>query len=234
MLTLPIIDHWLGLEARRKRLLKKAPAGPLRDYLAMPFPSPDTPLDRCPILAVDFETTGLHPESNHIVSIGHVCIDAAEILLGTARHVVIRGNGDLHEENVAIHRITDSDRARGEALETAVGRLLTALAGRVMLVHFGRIERDFLSAACRHLYGMAPVLPMIDTLQMAKRRMDMRSAAYDPSELRLFRLREHHGLPRYTAHNALLDAISTAELFLVETSLMNRRKAPPLRRVLRF
>ncbi len=234
MQTLPVIDRWLGLEAKRRRLLKKAPAGPLRDYLATPFPDPATPLDRCPLLAVDFETTGLKPESASILSVGHVCIDDGEIRLATARHTIVRSDADLDEENVVIHQITDSHKAAGEALDRVVARLLRALAGRIMLVHFGRIERDFLRAACIRLYGMAPVLPMIDTLLMAKRRMDMRTAAYDPSELRLFRLREHHGLPRYNAHNALSDAIATAELFLVETSLMNRKKAPPLKRVLRF
>ena len=35
-----------------------------------------------------------------------------------------------------------------------------------------------------------------------------------PGDLRLFNLRERYHLPNYKAHNALSDAISTAELFL--------------------
>ena len=233
-MTPRLLDRWLGLEARRKRLLAKAPPGPLRDFLATPFPDPATPLDRTPILAVDFETTGLEPATAHILSVGHVRMDGGEILLSSAHHMVVRSDADLDEENVVIHQITDSHKDAGEPLESVVENLLGALAGRVMLVHFGRIEKDFLTAACKRLYGMAPLLPMIDTLYMAKRRMDMMPAGYDPSELRLFRLREHHGLPRYAAHNALCDAIATAELFLVEADLMRRKKAPPLRRVLRY
>ncbi len=233
-MTLALLDRWLGLDARRKRLLAKAPAGALREYLATPFPDPATPLDRTPILAVDFETTGLNPATAHILSIGHVCIDNNEIVLSTAHHTIVHSHGELDEENVVIHQITDSHKASGEPLQQAIDHLLVAMAGRVMLVHFGRIEKDFLTAACQRLYGMAPIFPMIDTLFMAKRRMDMRTAGYDPSELRLFRLREHHGLPRYGAHNALSDAIATAELFMVETSLMDRKKAPALKRVLRY
>ena len=229
-----LLNRWPGLEARRKKLLAKAPEGPLRTFLSTPFPNPDTPLDRTPILAVDFETTGLDPSRAHILSMGYVAMDHNEIILASARHMIVHSDGELDEENVVIHQITDSHKAAGEPLQQAIEALLAALAGRAMLVHFGRIENDFLTTACQRLYGMAPVFPMIDTLFMAKRRMDMRTAGYDPSELRLFRLREHHGLPRYGAHNALSDAVSTAELFLVESSLMDQKKAPPLKRVLRY
>lgn len=233
-MAVPMLNRWFGLQARRKRLLAKAPYGPLRDFLSVPFPDPQTPLDHTPILAVDFETTGLDPDKAHILSIGHVCVDNNEIVLSTAQHTIVHSDGELDEENVVIHQITDSHKASGEPLQQAIEQLLAAMTGRVMLVHFGRIEKAFLATACQQLYGMAPVFPMIDTLFMAKQRMDMRTAGYDPSELRLFRLREYHGLPRYGAHNALSDAISTAELFLVETGLMNHKNAPPLKRVLRY
>jgi DNA polymerase-3 subunit epsilon len=224
----------IGIDARRKRLLKKAPAGPLRDFLAVPFPDPSTPLDKTPILAVDFETTGLDAVKDQILSIGFIEMENCEILVSSAYHQVINTRGNLDEKNVIIHQITDSHKSTGEALNTAVEALLQALAGKVMLVHFGRIEKTFLTAACRELYGLAPIFPMIDTLFMAKRRMDMRTAGYDPSELRLFQLRDHHGLPAYSAHNALSDALATAELFLVETALMNRKKSPPLKAVVQY
>ena len=227
-----MLQALIGINARRKRLLKKAPEGPLRDFLSVPFPDPATPLDQTPILAVDFETTGLDAGKDQILSIGFIRMEGCEILVSSAYHKVIHTHGDLQEKNVIIHQITDSHKSSGAALSAVVEDLLQALAGKVMLVHFGRIEKTFLTAACRELYGLAPVFPMIDTLFMAKRRMDMRTAGYDPSELRLFQLREHHGLPQYSAHNALSDALSTAELFLVETSLMNRKKSPPLKAVM--
>ena len=49
----------LGYEAKRIQLLKKAPAGALRDFLSVPLPDVNTPIDKVAILAVDFETTGL-------------------------------------------------------------------------------------------------------------------------------------------------------------------------------
>ncbi len=92
-----------------------------------------------------------------------------------------------------------------------------------MLVHFARIERQFLTQACLELYGMAPEFPIIDTLVIAKRQLDKRDVAYDPSELRLSNLRHKYQLPDHHGHNALNDAIATAELLLAQIN--NRPKA---------
>ena len=67
---------------------------------------------------------------------------------------------------------------------------------------------------------------------LAKRRLDMGSAAYDPSELRLSTLRDNYKLPQYCAHNALIDAMATAELLFAEVASMNNKNSPPLKSVL--
>jgi DNA polymerase-3 subunit epsilon len=57
---------------------------------------------------------------------------------------------------------------------------------------------------------------------VAKRRLDKRDVAYDPSELRLLALRKKYDLPEHYAHNALNDAIATAELLLAQLSERNK------------
>lgn len=227
-----MLDALFGYEAKRKRLLKKAPHGPLRNFLSVPFPEPDTPIDRVSLLAVDFETTGLNPARDQILSVGYIKLENDEIILSSGHHQVIRTRGQLSEENVVIHQITDDTKSEGETLHTAIEDLLKALSGKVMLVHFAQIERSFLQRACKQLYGIAPVIPIIDTLDLAKRRLDQRTAPYSPNELRLFTLRNKHQLPRYQAHNALSDALSTAELFFAEVGLKNSKKTPVLRSLL--
>ena len=61
---------------------------------------------------------------------------------------------------------------------------------------------------------------MIDTEVLARRRLQRRNQPYRPGELRLSGLRERYQLPRYRAHNALSDALATAELFLAITADM--------------
>ena len=69
---------------------------------------------------------------------------------------------------------------------------------------------------------------MLDTLAIAKRKLDRRDVAYDPSELRLSSLRQKKGLPNHFAHNALNDAIATAELFIAQ----NRESDVTLKKLL--
>lgn len=227
-----MFSQWFGYEAKRKRLLAKAPPGPLRDYLSVPFPAPKTALNKTPILAMDFETTGLNAKTDQILSVGYICIDSFEISLSSAYHQVIRTQGELKEEGVIIHQITDDAKSQGQKVENVIEQLLYAMAGKAVLVHFAPIEKNFLQHTCKKLYGMAPIFPIIDTLMIARKRLDQRTSLYSPNDLRLFNLRESHELPRYKAHNALSDALATAELFLAEIECKQQKSSPSLSSVL--
>ncbi len=216
--------NWIsGYEAKRKKLLKKVPSGPLHDFLSVPFPALDTPMAKLPILAVDFETTGLDSKADKLLSVGFVFLDQTQIKLNTSYHQIIKTKEQLEESNVIIHQITDDQKEQGQPLNVVVERLLEALAGKVMLVHFARIERQFLQQACLELYGFAPEFPIIDTLVIAKRQLDKRDVAYDPSELRLSSLRNKYELPDHHGHDALNDAIATAELLLAQMASKNKK-----------
>ena len=228
----PVLGWLLGYEAKRKQLLKKAPAGALRDFLLVPLPNIDTPIDKVEILAVDFETTGLDAKQDKLLSVGFITLRKQQISLKTSYHQIIKTQAQLEESNVIIHHITDGQKEQGQALATVVETLLQALAGKVMLVHFARIEKQFLTEACLELYGIAPTFPMIDTLALAKRHLDKRDVAYDPSELRLTNLRQKCKLPEHHAHNALNDAIATAELFMAQMSKANKNGEVTLKDVL--
>ncbi|WP_231731630.1 exonuclease domain-containing protein [Colwellia sp. TT2012] len=222
LINSPMFSWLLGYEAKRKLLLKKAPAGVLHDFLSVPLPNINTPIDKVAILAVDFETTGLNAKQDKLLSVGYITLQQQQISLKSSYHQIIKSKAQLEESNVIIHHITDSQKEQGQALATVVASLLQALAGKVMLVHFARIEKQFLTEACYELYGMAPSFPMIDTLALAKRRLDKRDVAYDPSELRLASLRHKIQLPEHHGHNALNDAIATAELFMAQMSKVNK------------
>ena len=210
------LNSIFGYEARRKRLLKKVPKGALYDFLSVPFPSEETCLSDLSILSVDFETTGLNAITDKLLSIGFVSIDKRQIKLGSCYHQIIDTKCRLEADNVIIHQITDQQKSQGQSLRVVVEALLKALAGKAMLVHFARIEKQFLKQACLELYGVSPPILILDTLAIAKRKLDRQDIAYDPQELRLSSLRQKYDLPNHFAHNALNDAIATAELLLAQ------------------
>jgi len=222
----------LGPEGKRRRMLRKAPDGPVKDYLSAPFPDVKKDIHEVPILSLDFETTGLNPEQDRILSVGYIELQHSEILLSTAVHKLIRPEQSISEESVVIHRITDDTAAFGKPLDEVIPELLGALSGKIMLAHHAAIETRFLTNACKRLYGMSPVFPVIDTLKLARQWYARRGKEHAHGDLRLFNLRERIGLPGYNAHNALSDAISTAELFLAQVEHMDNNASPPLRQFL--
>ena len=224
---------WLfNADQKRRKLLAKAPEGPLRDFLATEFPDRKQPISDTPLLAMDFETTGLDAGQDHLLSVGYVELLGSRVLLDSARHQIIHSDREMQDENISIHHITHDQVADGMGLRKAVESILRQLAGKVLLAHHAKVEISFLQQACKHLYGMAPVLPAIDTMQIARKRMERLQQPYKANELRLFNLRKTYGLPAYQAHNALMDAIATGELFLAQLAHGNYRKPPPLKNFL--
>jgi DNA polymerase-3 subunit epsilon len=223
-----VLARLLPLDYRRRQLLKRAPAGPLRDFLATPFPDPRQDYRKADYIALDLETSGLDSRSGNILSIGHVTIHEQRIHLDTARHILLKTPMPLQASNVGIHRLTDDMLVNGQALTEALHGLLPELAGKVLLAHHAQIEIGFLRTACQQVFNTDWLMPVVDTQWLARRRLDRRHAVYQPANLRLANLREAHHLPRYPAHHALSDAMATAELFLAETAAMGGTAATPV------
>lgn len=215
-----MFENLFGREFRRKRALAKVSDGPLHAYLSHPFPDKKTNCRDAVIVALDMETTGLDPKKDEILSIGLVEIRDQGVCLKSAWHEIVRVERELTAASVVIHQITHDQAEQGRALADVLPELLTRLAGKVMLVHFKHIEQNFLDAACRKLYGAPFVIPIIDTLELGQRVFERQNHSIQATDLRLFNLRPRYNLPRYKAHNALNDALATAELFLAMSADM--------------
>lgn len=220
---------WTDL--RRRTLLAAAPGGALERYLATPFPSPRLDYREVRFLALDFETTGLNPKRGAILSFGYLSVEGARIRLSEANCGLVRSTRAV-EKSATIHGIFDDALAEGLAPKAALDAVLTALTGRALLVHHAPIELGFLNAACRRHYGSPFVARTVDTLALARRRLERRAQPFGAEALRLYALREQRGLPRYRGHDALTDALATAELFLTVAAEMAQSERLPLRRLL--
>ena len=228
-----LLARLFGKEAQRKRWLAKAPAGAMHDYLSVPLATSKDSCRDADIVALDLETTGLDPKKDKILSYGLVHLRRLSILLESSRHGLICVDEEIPEASAVIHRITDDLAASGQPLAEVLPILLNELKGRIMLVHYARIEQSFMDAACRDLYGVPFVIPTIDTLVLAQRLFEIRNHTIQAGNLRLFNLRHQYNLPQYQAHNALSDALATAELFLAMAAEMYPRQADfPLERFL--
>ena len=223
---------YLLLDWKRRRLLRKAPPGPMRDYLAKPFPAAGSDWRAVDFLAIDLETTGLDHRKDVILSFGHVTLSGGTIVLASSEHRVVRIDRDIPAASAVIHQITDDEAAQGEDLGVILADLLAVLAGKVLIAHHAQIETTFISRACQQVYGLPMPVPVVDTQVLAQRQLERRQIAYKGSDLRLHALGERYNLPRYAAHNAFYDALSAAELFLAQVANLGDGRALTLRSLL--
>lgn len=165
------------------------------------------------MIAADLELTGLDRRSDQIIAIGWTLIDKGRIQFAGNRHTVIRSNLSVGP-SAAIHEMLDSDVAQGDALPGALQALFAAARGRVWVMHHAGLDVSFLKAACARCMDVVPGFIVLDTLRIEYRQRTRRGMPVKDGDLQLGRMRQAYGLPRYAGHNALTDAIATAELLL--------------------
>ncbi len=206
--------RWYRKNLQRRIALHRA-NGPLQDFLIAPFPGPYTLLQDVDLVAVDIETTGLNPRTDSILNIGMVTVKNGGIHLDTAWQEIIQITNTIPEATTVLHQITDDQAATvGKPLSEVLPLVLNRLKSAVLLAHHAHIEQSFLSIVCQRFYGAPLVIPTIDTMALMRRYYERINRPIHAHDLRLFNLRKRYNLPRYRAHNALNDAVATAELFL--------------------
>ena len=225
----PSID-WIN---RYERKLSEATHPLLKAFYAAPLATAETPIDEIRFVAMDFETTGLNAKKDGIITIGLVPFTLKRIYMKDARHWIVRPRQALDEQSVVIHNITHSDIINAPDLSKVIEPVLNALAGSIIVVHYRKIEREFLDRALKEIINEGICFPVIDTLQLELQIQQRLCGGLwnqfkgrKPESVRLGQARKRYGLPTYTPHHALTDAIATAELLQAQIAYYYDPKQP--------
>ncbi|WP_237485716.1 exonuclease domain-containing protein [Vibrio hippocampi] len=192
-------------------------SGALTQYFTQPLPNTQSPLTELEFVAIDFETTGLEPESNRILSIGSISLNYEEIDLTSMNEVYLRNEDFVRPESAVVNEIMPKQVIQqGVDSSSAIDQLLDRVAGKVIIAHSASIEYGFLLAYLSRQYNL-DALPcyLIDTLALEK-RFSYLGQNHGHNSFQLDDLREHYNLPEYNAHSAASDALGCAELFLAQ------------------
>lgn len=204
------------LEKRRRKCLISSFPTTLLPLISQPIWGADTRLSDIEFLVLDFETTGLDPMRDNILSMGWVVVRYGKIRMDSACRVDVFSEEMVKPETVVINHIVPEMLAHGEHLDLAMSQLLVNLKGRVLVAHEAAIERGFIHQYCRRVYGL-PSLPLVwlDTLKIEKSLMKFSHGNLN-ADCRLSAARARYGLPSYPGHDALIDSVAAGELFLAQ------------------
>ncbi|MEM1080877.1 MAG: exonuclease domain-containing protein [Pseudomonadota bacterium] len=212
--------QWSRLQQLRQRAAEALPDCGAKRCYQRPLPRAGQALSETPLLAIDLEMTGLAADRGEIVSFGWVPITPGrrglQIDLKQAQHVLIESDAvESVGESATIHGIRDCDRAPGVPLAQGLAALFEALHDRIAVFHHAPLDTAYLDRACRKVWQVGWMGPVVDTLAWHRRRQLSQDQAAAAEVTQLDALRRWYDLDARAAHNALDDALSCAELVLI-------------------
>jgi len=214
-----ILNHFHSLnQLKRQRDIYLAEHHPLPEHikalLLAPLPSLDDDIIGLDYLSLDFETTGFEAGKDTLLSVGYLPMINQQLLLNEAVEMLIQSTEGIKAETAIINHIVPEMLEQGLPLETVMDKMLQAMIGKIIIVHGSMIEKKFLNQYIEQRYDLPPLpLLWVDTLSIEK-SLSIYKGNIGASDFRLSSIRERHGLPEYSAHGALVDALATGELYI--------------------
>jgi DNA polymerase-3 subunit epsilon len=213
--------RWLGRHFGSKPELTPQQAGRLAAWLALPSPRHDRRLDESRYVVVDVESSGLNVSRDRLIAIGAVAVAHGTVQLSDSLEIVLQQQRISEKDNILIHGIGGTAQREGVPPAEALLVFLEYL-GKDPLVAFHvafdepmirRAMKAFLGLDFRHAWvDLAYVAPALHP-QLARRHRSL------DDWMGLF------GIGNYARHNALADALSTAELLLALRNALKARGA---------
>lgn len=167
-------------------------------------------------MALDFETTGLDPARDDVISFGLVPISGGRIDLSRSLYQEVAPQVESRHSAIRVHHLRTQDLADAPPMSEVVDGFQGGLAGRFILAWAAGVEIAFL----RRIFGgrartwrarTIDVRTLIVAIERAKTTQD----ASEPGRYSLEAAARRFGVPVEETHHALDDAFMTAELFLV-------------------
>jgi DNA polymerase-3 subunit epsilon len=180
-------------------------------------------------VALDFETTGLDYKHDAVVSFGVVPVRGGRVVVGEGAHELVAAGVPSSPVSMRIHQILPRDLEGGVAPAAAAERLGAALDGRFLLTWYADVEIAFL----RRMFGGGRRVWTRRTVDV--RRLVIALEHVDPqARFGLSATALRYGVPVAAPHEALDDALVTAQLFLVLASALEGRGFGSVRSFLRL
>ena len=201
--------------------------------MSRPSPARRSPAGRwqqAEYASLDFETTGLDPVRDRIISFGIVPIWNGRVVVGERIYREVSPTLDPSPESVKVHGLRATDLRDGHPIEEAAMALHRALDGRFVVACAAEIEAAFLAL----VFGRR-------TRWWRRRIVDARVLAHsverdaggDARSYTLSAVAERFGVPAHSPHDALDDALTTAQVFLVAASALSSKRPRSARWLLR-
>lgn len=211
--------QWLAKLFGNSLALTKDQQARLDAWKKIPPASLSVPINEMRCVVVDVETSGLNLMKDRLISIGAIAVVNSQIVMGDSFYIVLQQANVSQKENILLHGIGGMAQTEGVPPIDALLSFLEFL-GKDPLVAFHvvfdqtmikRAINQYLRVGFKHPWlDMAYIMPALNPLLASRfRTLDDWNGHFD--------------IHNDARHNALADAIVTAQLFQV-ASVLARKK----------
>jgi DNA polymerase-3 subunit epsilon len=182
-------------------------------------PSDPRPWRETVYWALDLETTGLQPGRDEVLSVGLVPVRDGTIRYGERFSRLVRPArlGELPQDGLGAHHILPGELEDAPPLAAVLEDVDRRVREGALLLHHAPLDLSFLTRAYAAAGRQWPGPRVVDTVLLLL-RLHRRRSRFEPHPTppvtALAEARAALGLPPHRAHDALADALATAELFL--------------------
>ena len=173
-----------------------------------------TPLEAARWVVLDCETSGLDMARDRLLSVGAVRVERGRVQLGCTYSAYVRQALPSGADNILIHGIGGDVQLAGRPLDEVIGELKSFIGGGIPVGFHARFDATILR---RH--GLRLREYWVDLATLAPALFPRRK----PRESSLEHWLQEFGIPAQGRHDALADALATAQLLLVALAEAQRQ-----------
>ncbi|MCE5180524.1 MAG: 3'-5' exonuclease [Betaproteobacteria bacterium] len=162
-------------------------------------------------VVADVETTGLNLSSDKLIAIGAVAVENGRIDLGDSFEIILQQQSSSDKDNILIHGIGGTAQTEGMPPVEALLQFLEFLGKDPLIAFHVTFDQTMIKGAIKRYLGFDFKHPWLDLAYVMP--------GLNPPLAHRFRALDdwtsHFDIQNYARHNALADALSTAQLYLV-------------------
>lgn len=212
--------NWMDTLCGRKVKLDDRQAARLKAWRELPWSETPTKLDSSRMVVLDVETSGLNLAKDHLIAIGAVAIINGKIALEDNFEMVLQQASCSNKQNILIHGISGDTQTEGQAPAEVLLAFLEYLQNDPLIAFHVTFDETMLCRAIKQHLGFVFKHDWLDLAYV--------TPGLYPQHARQLRALDdwlnHFHIHNYARHNALADALSTAQLFMVVSKTAQQKK----------
>lgn len=223
------MSWWSDLAGRRPPL-SSAQTAALKAFVSMPACDQTIEIEAQRFVVVDVESTGLNLSTDRLIAIGAVTVSNGAIQLDQGLDVVLQQAAPSAVDNILIHGIDGTTQTTGKDPAGALLEFLAFIGNSPLVAYHAPFDRSMINKATKTYLGMNLNNPWLDLAFIApallpemakgKQGLDDWTRAFE--------------IVNTNRHNAVADALATAQLLLVLISRANQENVVSLRDLIKL